>query len=178
MKVEERQAVLTETCPEFVRLLLEVLRRHQDCAGGRSCISASLQPGSLSISVEQKGAATKDNAHESAMYRATRLFSSGTTVDSVSVSLKFVEDVDFLMETLGDMSSGHCFQTPGTPRQSHNKPSKLAPSEFSRSHHSSSGAVLYDNFPLWFRPNEGGTVYQWLGAFFEQTIFAKYSLVS
>ena len=179
---EERQAVLTETCPDFTRVFREVLQRHQDFRG-RATVSALPQSTSMSIVVCQQEAWKRERApimEEETLYKAVRLFSKNEYLDSITVSRKLVNDVGIVMNCFGAISEGQCFQTPNgssaAKQAFYHKNSKglfCDGSSSGKSKHGSQNSAVYDNFPQWFNPGLGGTVHEWLCAFFEQILLCK-----
>ena len=175
--VEERQFAFTETCPEFTKLFLEVLHRHQDY-GGRSIISVVPQSTSISIGVDQQESGKQEKISsqpESLLYASVRLYSKETYLDSITVCHKFLENVEQIMECFSTLSASQCFlhhSSTTSKQQSFHKSGKSSCTD-----HTKSKLVLYDNFPQWFKLGTGGTIYQWISAFFEQTLLNKYGQI-
>ncbi len=68
-----------------------------------------------------------------------------------------------LMECLTMLSGGQCFLSPVAPPPKKSKGRGGQPKLPS----------ILDCFPSWFKPQTGGTVYQWISAFLEQIITTK-----
>jgi len=176
ISLEERQGIFTETCPDFLKLFREVLRRHNDF-GGRATISAIPQAATITILVNQQMPSLKIKTiaeQEDLLYKSVRLFSKNEYLDSITITRKFAENVNSLMECFNKISGGQCFQTsPGIKQTFYHKNSKNDTASFSKSKHSTQIINSYDNFPPWFNSGVGGTIYEWLCAFYEQIIMAK-----
>jgi hypothetical protein len=142
---------------------------------GRLSISAVNKLKSIEIEVRRQEIWKKEKAspeQEELLYNSVRLFSRDSYLDSVTVCRKFVENVGALMECIEVISAERSFWNPSTSKEgaSHknsrgmNGKNNKKPQVF----------TIYNKFPHWFSPTEGGTVYEWLCAFLEEQIVYKY----
>jgi len=115
--------------------------------------------------------------YEQSLYSAVRLFTKSRYLDSLTIAHKFVEDVKYLFECFTIISKGNCFLSIPTaklyPKQNRNQ--NESSSQCRQRNHSIS---VFQCFPQWFTPSKGGTIYEWLCAFFEYTLLSKYEFLS
>lgn len=139
--------MLTDTCPEFARLLLTLLKSHESIVG------------------ESAG----NTAVHEMLLSEVRLFTKEAPLDSITVSRKLVDDVQFLMDCFRCVSNEQCFQFPCASRSPNKSKGRRKVKE--------SGSVI-QNFPSWFSNAAGCTIYQWIEAFFEHLIMKRYQIMS
>eukprot|EP00826_Nyctotherus_ovalis_P001936 TRINITY_DN10367_c0_g1_i2.p1 TRINITY_DN10367_c0_g1~~TRINITY_DN10367_c0_g1_i2.p1 ORF type:complete len:353 (+),score=73.44 TRINITY_DN10367_c0_g1_i2:65-1123(+) len=165
---EERQLVLTDTCPEFTQLLLSLLKSHQ---GNRnSLLSATpLESSSKEFKVSVAGESAGNTAVHEMLLSEVRLFTNEVPLDSITVSHKLVDDVQFLMDCFRCVSNEQCFQFPCVNKN----PAKSK----GRKKVKESGSIV-QSFPLWFFNTTGCTIYQWIEAFFEYLIMKRYQIMN
>jgi len=175
LSAEERQLVLTDTCPEFTQLLLSLLKSHETkehsllsvipLEGNESC-SKELKVVSLGILEES---ARSSPVHESLLLSEVRLFTKEIPLDSITVSHKLVGDAEFLIDCFRYVSKEQCFQFPCT--------NKTPTKSKGRKKVKQCDSVI-QSFPSWFSNNIGYTIYQWIEAFFEYLIMKRYQIMN
>lgn len=113
-----------------------------------------------------------DPEQEKLLYSSVRLFSKDDYLDSITVCRKLVENVGGLMECIEVISGGRSFWNPSSAKEgAANRNSRGAASEPAKKPQC---PTIHDKFPHWFSASEGGTIYEWLCAFLEETIVHKY----
>ncbi len=128
---------------------------------------------------------------ETEIFSNTRLFTNKEFLDSLTLSHRILEDPAVLIECFDILSNSHSFCANQSPSESKayycggstatglsnprasgtNKrhPAKVKP------HQKEEPIEKYTRlFPQWFNPNKGGTIFQWISAFLEQTVISKY----
>jgi hypothetical protein len=104
-------------------------------------------------------------------FSALRIFSVKSAFDTLTVTHKFVEDLKFLLECFTVISKGNCFLSVPT--------AKLYGRQSGASKANSKVGVrntslhVFQCFPQWFTPQKGGTIYEWICAFFEYILLSK-----
>jgi hypothetical protein len=99
---------------------------------------------------------------EALLFSEVRLFTKDTHLDSITVGLKLVEDVEYLIDIFKYFSNDQCFQSIKAIKGQLLKRKR-------------EGGVL-QYFPSWLKPYNQNTIYQWLIAFLEYLIVSRYLL--
>ena len=187
LSTEERQLVLTDTCPEFTHLITEILKSHEQ-SKGQCLISAVPSEGGKLLDVSQikiyqlsyppeinsakcssglfLNGATNVPVYEALLFSEVRLFTKDAPLDSITVGHKLVEDVQCLMDCFRYISKDQCFQSQSL---SHDKAAARATRKKQKECRS-----VFQDFPPWFGTKIGFTIYQWLAAYFEHLVCKRY----
>ena len=170
MSPKERQLAMTETCPNYTTIIRQILGKHNSFKE-RITISIIQKSEHVSMEIRPQEFWKKEkvnNEQENLLYDSVRLFTKNTPLDSITVIRKFVENPGSIMECIESVSSGKAFWNPSITKQKLSGNFKITNNDGEKLKNK-----IYDNFPNWFSPVEGGTIYEWLCAFFEQTILCK-----
>jgi len=185
LSTEERQLIMTDTCPEFTHLLADMLKSHENNRG-KCLFSANPIPGKKFLDASQiktyqlehstdiyktKGfisAASSVPVYEALLFSEVRLFTKDAPLDSISIGHKLVEDVQFMLDIFRYISKDQCFQPQNLVQE---KAAFLKNISRRKSNYKYS---VFQDFPLWFSTKVGYTIYQWLVAYFEHLVCKWY----
>lgn len=103
---------------------------------------------------------------EASILGAVRFFSKVALNDTLTVEYNFVENVNALIKCFTILSKGKCFLSIPTVRYF------ISNKRGEKSHNSS--IIFLQCLPLWFSPNRGGTIFEWLCAYLEYILVSKY----
>lgn len=180
LSAEERQLLLTDTCPEFTRLLADLLRTHEQSKGKCLVAVVALEEGKLLESSQVKmykpsgkeGAVANGGINapvfEALLFSEIRLFSREAPLDSITVGHKLVSDVQLLMDCFRYISNGKSFENLSKERLQPRGAKKR-----SKSTHS-----VFEHFPSWFELKVGYSIYQWITAYLEHLVVTRYQVLT
>jgi hypothetical protein len=173
---EERQLLLTDTCPEFTKLLIDLLKPHEQSKGKCRIAVPLVEEGKLLDSTKLKiyNQRTEDcclinvPVYEALLFTSIRLFSKDSPFDSITVDHKLADDFQLLMDCFRYISNGKSFQNVSRERTQPRINKKKA-----KNIHS-----ILENFPSWFELKVGYSIYQWITAYLEYLITTRYQVVT
>eukprot|EP00826_Nyctotherus_ovalis_P035974 TRINITY_DN3141_c0_g1_i2.p1 TRINITY_DN3141_c0_g1~~TRINITY_DN3141_c0_g1_i2.p1 ORF type:complete len:239 (+),score=35.67 TRINITY_DN3141_c0_g1_i2:60-776(+) len=154
LSLTQRQSLFTMTSPSFTKTFLELLKSHQEFSEHGVI---SFFPKNETVVIRDAKETRRDKViseQEKMLYRAVRVFSKESYLDSVTVCREFVENVEDLMKCLVNVTTNKCFTGPFRVK---------------------CGDIAFkERFPRRFKVKMGGSIYEWIGAYLEQSLIQYY----
>jgi len=176
---EERQLLLTDTCPEFTKLIIDLLKPHEQSKGKCRIAVPFVEEGKLldisKLKIYDQNMQRGEDCslinvpvYEALLFSAIRLFSKDSPLDSITVDHKLADDIQLLMDCFRYISNGKSFQNLSKERTQPRINKKKA-----KNIHS-----VVESFPSWFELKVGYSIYQWITAYLEYLITIRYQVVT
>lgn len=185
-----RQIVLTSRCPDFVLMLVELVK--SICPNGGCCYiykngdtddiketPRSLNPSKLKVchrgfldeneKLEDKK--QNDFPEETRIYSAIRFFSSGNELDSITVTPFLVEDVGRLRKFLETQSNSRYFKSYGL-----SKSNNVEEGRAKKLVEEAGLGLNCDDYPTWFLEQQANLIFSWVAAYIEFQLMSLFTV--